>query len=240
MESTPSYKYKNLIIGIASFAAGALLAVIIFSIIARPKPQFIPTAQVPAETQGTTVNPIDALIITQDPANPDQNIATLPDFNLSFKYSKYLYSFDEDNHGVVRSSPVNPPKLEGNVISFGPGYASSLTIYDREQGQSLETAIKTMFLNNIPSTACHLVRVQAGTEYQVYAPSNQISYVVLQSLTPGGCPSRFDFSNTSSTFFSLASNPSKIFFVTGSKDAIMPLTTADGVPFWETMKFNTN
>lgn len=234
MESKSS-KAKNIIIVILAFLVGMLLSYVVFSTLAGKGPASVSQNQTPNDAQSTqNENPL----ITPNPSNPDENIMTLASFGLSFRYSKYEYSFDEDHPGLNRSVSVNEPQLSENVISFGPSYDSSLTIYDKDPGQSLETAIRNKFLMNIPSTQCQLVRVQAGTEYQYYPASTNINYVVMHPVVPNGCPTQFDTTNPSTTFFSFSNNPTKMFYVTGEPDGTMPLLTANGEPFWVTMKFN--
>ena len=231
-------------IGILAFIAGALLSYVVFDVIASHGTQQ-PTvvAQNPAliapQTGNTPVAPASGAVavITQSSDNPDENVFSASSLGISFNYSKYVYSFDENNPGLNRSLSTNDPKLNGNTISFGPTYSSSMTVYKKDIGQSLESAIQSQFLQNIPSTQCQTIRVQAGSDYQFYNPSSNISYVVLHSVTPNGCPTQFDTTNPTATFFSFASQPNVFFYIIGESNNTMPLTTATGDPFWTTMKF---
>jgi hypothetical protein len=239
METIQFRMNKNLFIGILAFLAGAALSYIVFTLIAdKPKTSVNP---IPVEQDNGIGGPviIDPTI-TPSQTNPDENILVSKALGISFSYLKYGYSYDENDHGIIRSILVNSPKVEGNKISFGSTYSSSMTMYLKQENQSLEAAVTSQFLSGIPATKCLPVRVVAGTESAYYTPGNGISYVVLRSITPGGCPSQFDFNNPSAAFVSFSSQPNKFFYVVGEPDGMMPLITAEGKPFWTTMKFTVN
>ncbi len=234
---------KNLLIGILAFLAGAALSYIVFTVVAGGSRTVV---QNKLKDNAIVEQPV-ALdpTITPSTTNPDENVFTSKALGFSFSYLKYGFSYDENDHGIVRSVTVNPPVVVDNKVTFGPSYASSLTMYDKLPTESLETAIKRQFLQNIPSTQCIPVRVLEGAE-TLYQPTNGVSYVFLHG---EGCPKQFDFSNPANMFVSFSSQPNKFFYAVGDVQGVddytgvtglMPLITAEGKPFWTTMKFFVN
>lgn len=237
MQPAPFRIIKNILTLALAFIAGALLSYVVFTTIANRSTVVI----LPVEQDGGIGNtPQTDPMITPSQTSVDEDVFTSTPLGLSFNYLRYNYSFDENNPGIDRSTLVNPPRVNGNTISFGSNYNASMTMYPKLDNQSLETAIKTNFLAGIPPTQCLPVRVVPETESAFYAPGNGISYVVLRSITPNGCPSQFDVNNPSAAFVSFATEPTKFFFVIGESDGMMPLLTKTGEPFWVTMKFNNN
>lgn len=235
MEPNPFRSNKSLIVIILAFIAGALLSYAVFAIIANRSAVVV----LPVEQDGGIGDtPQTDPMITPSQTSVDEDVFTSSSLGLSFNYLRYNYSFDENNPGIDHSTLVNPPRVSGNTISFGSNYNASMTMYSKQDNQSLETAIKTNFLTGIPATQCLPVRVVPETESAFYAPGNGISYVVLRSITPNGCPSQFDVNNPSAAFVSFSTQPNKFFYVVGGSDGMMPLLTAGGEPFWVTMKFN--
>ncbi len=244
METIQFRMNKNLLIGILAFLAGAALSYIVFTLVADKPGKVADQPNPPIVDDGGFDGPYEdsPLLIIPSTTNSDENVLTAYPFGITFSYLKYGYSYDENDHGIIRSKLINTPRFEenGNKISFGSTYSSYMTMYPKQQNQSLEAAITSQFLSGIPTTKCLPVRVVAGTESAYYTPENGISYVVLRSITPGGCPSQFDFNNPSAAFVSFSSQPNKFFYVVGEPDGMMPLITAEGKPFWTTIKFTTN
>jgi hypothetical protein len=245
MESQKSETTKHILIGILAFVSGVLLSYIIFTIFA-PTPKPVASS---SNNQNIQSVPVPDVSIVQSPTNPDENTFSSTSLKLSFNFSKYVYSFDENGPGLNRSLPVNPPYVVGTTIYFGPlravlptigavDFGPHLTVYQKQPTQSLEAAIQSQFLQGIPSSKCLTVRAQSDSDSTLYTTTSTISYVRLQAAVPNGCPSQFDFSNSTATFFSFANQPNTFFYVVGSADGTMPLTTSTGDLFWTTMKFS--
>ena len=235
METIQIRLNKNFVIGLLSLIVGLLLAYIVFSALAGSSRTPVVTDQVNNQQQQQAEQDVT---ITPSPTNTDENIFASKSLGLRFNYLKYGYSFDEDNHGIIRSVLVDTPTVAGNTISFSSNYGGSMTKYDKQPTQSLEAAISAQFLQGIPTTKCLPVRVTTDSENAFYTPTSSISYVILKSVVPGGCPSQFNFSNPTSAFVSFSSNPNAFFYVVGTADEMIPLLTSNGDPFWVTMKFN--
>jgi hypothetical protein len=228
-----SSRTQNIIISILCFLLGVILSYIVATSIAGHSVQNTPIQTPVTVSQGT---PATGVIITSDSTNPDQNIATVPSLGITFKYLKYGWSYDEDTHGVNRSIVIPAPTVSDSTISFGNAF--SLTIYPKDSGQSLETAITAMLPATVPSGMCLPIRVAPESNDQFYPLDSGISYVRLHEISPNQCPPQFDITSSTSVFFSLSSNPTKFFYVQGTPTETLPLVTADGKPFWETMQFS--
>lgn len=234
METNTFQINKNLVISTLAFIAGALLAYGVFSLIAGSSRTEI---QSQSTNQQTGVAPVETdPTIEPSTTNPDENIFVSKALKVSFNYLKYGYSFDESHPGVDRSFVVSAPRITDNTISFGT--SGTMTMYQKQPGQSLETAITSQFLAGIPTTKCLPVRIVAGGDNAFYTPGNGISYVILHSVTPGGCGTQFNFENPSAAFISFSGQTDKFFYVIGENDGTLSLLTAQGEPFWVTMKFS--
>lgn len=237
---------KNTVIIALCVVIGILIAYIVLNAVSSSSQPMVVSVTNPAQTNTTTTQNQNTTVtvapvvpdftITPSSDSPDVNIFSATKLGITFQYLKYVYSDNENNPGIDRTQTVNPPKIDGNNISFGPTYSSYMTVYQKDPNQSLEAAVKAQFLANVPSTQCLVSRVQAGADDAFYTPTSQISFVRLNSVTPNGCSPQFNFSNPSAAFFSFADQPDKFFYVTGEADGTMPLDTPTGDPFFTTIQ----
>ena len=233
---------KNVFIIVLCVVIGILAAYIVLSNLSKG-PEVSVSTEVPQQQAVTVQNPqvtvapvLPEFTIVPSADNPDVNIFTDKKLGITFQYLKYFFSDDENNPGIDRTKTVNPPIVDGNKISFGPTDSSYLMVYQKDPNQSLESAIKTQFLADVPTTQCLTSRVQAGADDAFYNPTNQISFVRLNDVSTGGCPLELNFSNPSAAFFSFADQPNQFYYVVGEADTSMPLRTPTGDPFFTTIQ----
>ncbi len=234
---------KNTIIAILCVIVGMLLAYVVFSYVSG-RSMGSAISEEDSTTHVSDATPTEQPVITNsdfvssvDLNKPDEMIFTATKLGFNFSYLKFGYSFDENGPGVDRTLLVNPPKGEGNKIIFGQDYSSSLTLYAKRSDQSLESAIREQFLVGIPQTKCIPKRIYTTDEDATYTPTSRMSFVRLKAIQPGGCPTGFDTGNLSAAFFIFSDQPTKFFYVVGTPDGTLPLTTVNGTSFIETIRF---